>query len=324
MNNHFFIMSFILISLVILVNGWTDAPNAITSCVVTKSLSIKKVIILSVIFNFLGILIMTSISNKVVDTVSNLVYFPNNNEYSIIALCAGMLSVIIWSVLAWFFGIPTSESHALLAGITGAAISLNKGFSCINLNEWIKVLYGLILSCSCGIVFSYSLSYFLSKRIRKTKLEKYQIMLCSLLSFFHGAQDGQKFIGVFIILLSLSSNVHITVIPLWIILYCAIMMGIGTSFGGGRIIKTIGEKIINIDKLDGVITDFVSTICIFSATLLGFPVSTTHVRTLSIVGVGLNKKDKINLNTLSNLIFTWIMTFPCCGLIGYLLSEFMQ
>ena len=320
-NNTYFLFSFLLITLVIIVNGWTDAPNAITSAVVTKTLSLKKAIIISVIFNFLGILLMTLISSKVVDTVSNMAYFPKDNRLSIIALCGGMFSVVVWSILAWLFGLPTSESHALLAGITGSAISLNNGFRGININEWLKVIYGLLISCFGAMIMSYLLISKINKNKYYLKHKNYQISLTSLLSFLHGAQDGQKFIGVFVILISLSKQIEISTIPSWIIIYCSVMMGIGTSMGGRRIIHTIGEKITKINIIDGLITDFVAVICIFITTLFGLPISTTHARSMSVVGVGLKKGiNQINFKILGSLIFTWIMTFPCCGLIGYLIK----
>ena len=147
---------------VILVNGWTDAPNAIATCVSTRSLSPKKAIIMAAIFNFLGVFVMTLINATVVQTIYNMVDFGSNSYQALIALAAAMVAIVVWAVLAWWFGIPTSESHALIAGISGAAIAIQKGFAGINGGEWIKVIYGLVISTILG----FGLGFLVTKLIR--------------------------------------------------------------------------------------------------------------------------------------------------------------
>lgn len=318
MVNFFVILSFVLISLVILVNGWTDAPNAVTSCIVTNTLSYKKCIILSAIFNFLGLFIMSMISHSVIDTISNIVSFPSNNDYSIIAVCAGMISVVFWSVFTWYFGIPTSESHALISGITGAALALNSNISTVNINEWIKVLIGLIISSLLGILLANVV--FSKVKNMRCNTSKLQIFFTMLLSFFHGAQDGQKFIGIFLILFNL---LNISFVKKWniiMILYCSIIMMVGTLMGGKKIINKIGVKLVNIDKREGLTIDIVSSLCIMFATLFGIPLSTTHVRTFAVCGVGMSNKKQINKKVIKEVLLVWIITFPCCIILGYLFS----
>ncbi|HRM20561.1 MAG TPA: inorganic phosphate transporter, partial [Trichococcus flocculiformis] len=138
---------------VILVNGWTDAPNAIATCVSTRSIAPKKAILMAAVFNFLGVFVMTSINATVAQTIANMVDFGNDPKLSIIALCAALFAIVLWATAAWYFGIPTSESHALIAGISGAAIALQGGFGAINGSEWIKVIYGLFLSTILGFGF---------------------------------------------------------------------------------------------------------------------------------------------------------------------------
>ena len=145
----------ILILGVVLVNGWTDAPNAIATCVSTRSMSPKKAIMMAAIFNFAGVFIMTLISSTVAETIYNMVDFGSDTHQALIALCAGLVAIVTWAVLAWFFGIPTSESHALIAGVSGAAIALQNGLSGINFSEWSKVLYGLVLSALLGFILGY-------------------------------------------------------------------------------------------------------------------------------------------------------------------------
>ena len=135
---------------VILVNGWTDAPNAIATCVSTRSMTPRAAVIMATIFNFLGVLVMTMINNSVALTVFNMVDFRGDTHTALAALCAALFAIVAWATAAWWFGIPTSESHALIAGLSGAAIALQGGFSGINGSEWVKVIYGLVLSTFMG------------------------------------------------------------------------------------------------------------------------------------------------------------------------------
>ena len=135
---------------VIFVNGWTDAPNAIATCVATRCMPVRAAIMMSAVFNFLGVFVMTQINSSVASTISNMVDFGNHTDEALIALCAALLSIVIYSTAASFFGIPTSESHSLIAGLSGAAIAIQQGVGGINFDEWVKVLYGLVLSLILG------------------------------------------------------------------------------------------------------------------------------------------------------------------------------
>ena len=136
---------------VILVNGWTDAPNAIATCVVTRCMSARAAILMAAVFNFLGVLIMSMINATVAETITKMVDFGSDSHEAIVALSAALFAIVVWATLAWFFGIPTSESHALIAGLTGGAIALHGGLEGINGSEWVKVLYGLVISVGAGI-----------------------------------------------------------------------------------------------------------------------------------------------------------------------------
>lgn len=204
----------ILMLSVILVNGWTDAPNAIATCVSTRSIRPKKAIFMAAIFNFFGVLVMTLISSTVAETLYNIANFGENASYALIALCAGLIAIVFWAVFAWLFGIPTSESHALIAGISGAAIAINKGIEGINLNEWKKVLIGLVLSTILGFLFGYIITKLIEKickNMNRTKtlplFKKLQVFSGGAMAFMHGAQDGQKFIGIFLLGLTLSNGI---------------------------------------------------------------------------------------------------------------------
>ena len=137
---------------VIFVNGWTDAPNAIATCVTTRCMNVRAAIIMSAVFNFLGVFVMTKINSSVASTISNMVDFGGNTHEALVALCAALFSIVVYSVGASLFGIPTSESHSLIAGLSGAAIAIQSGIGGINMGEWAKVLYGLVLSLVLGFV----------------------------------------------------------------------------------------------------------------------------------------------------------------------------
>ena len=154
-HNPMLLVSTILTLGVILVNGWTDAPNAIATCVSTRAIEVRKAIIMAAIFNFFGVLVMTAINSSVAFTIYNMVDFGGDSHLSLIALCAAMAAIVIWATVAWYFGIPTSESHALIAGISGAAVAIQNSFSGINGAEWIKVIYGIVLSTLLGFVLGF-------------------------------------------------------------------------------------------------------------------------------------------------------------------------
>ncbi|HKM33208.1 MAG TPA: inorganic phosphate transporter [Lachnospiraceae bacterium] len=317
---------------VILVNGWTDAPNAIATCVSTRSMSVRAAIIMSAIFNFFGVFIMTMINSTVATTITNMVNFDGDNQEALIALCAALFAIVIWAVAAWYFGIPTSESHALIAGLSGAAIALQGDFSGINGSEWLKVLYGLVLCTFLGFFTGFlfcKLTKFIFKRCDRRKTDRFfrygQIFGGAAMSFMHGAQDGQKFMGVLVLGLMLvngSDNTSGIGHPVWMMLLCSIVMGLGTSIGGKKIIKSVGMDMVRLEKYQGFSADIASASCLLLCSLFGIPVSTTHTKTTAIMGVGAVKRlSSINFSVVKEMVMTWILTFPGCGLIGFCMAK---
>jgi PiT family inorganic phosphate transporter len=315
---------------VIMVNGWTDAPNAIATCVSTRSIGPKKAIIMAAIFNFLGVLVMTMLNNAVAQTIYNMVDFGDNTKNALIALCAALFATVVWATVAWAFGIPTSESHALIAGVSGAAIALQGG-SGINGSEWIKVIYGLVLSSFLGFALGFvvtKLIAFICKQMDRRKttsfFQKGQILGGATMAFMHGAQDGQKFMGVFLLGVFLAKgqgNVSHFSIPLWLMILCSMVMALGTSIGGYRIIKTVGMGMVKMDTYQGFAADAAATICLFAATVWGIPVSTTHTKTTAIMGVGASKRiSSVNWSVVKEMVVAWILTFPGCGILGMLMA----
>lgn len=317
---------------VIFVNGWTDAPNAIATCVATRAMAPRSAVFLSAVFNFLGVLVMTLISPMVAMTIKNMVVFDAGSREAIIALCAALFAIIVWATAAWYFGIPTSESHALIAGLSGAAIALHNGLGGINGAEWVKVLYGLLLSTLLGFVGGFlfarltALLFRRADRRKTTGFFRYaQIGGGAAMSFMHGAQDGQKFMGVLILSLFLadgSDTTGVVALPLWMMLLCSAVMALGTSIGGYKIIKAVGMDMVKLEQYQGFSADLAAASCLLLSSLSGLPVSTTHTKTTAIMGVGAAKRlSAVNLRVVKEMALTWVLTFPGCGLIGYAMAK---
>lgn len=317
---------------VIIVNGWTDAPNAIATSVSTRSIKLSSAIIMAAVFNLLGVITMTMVNQKVAETIYKMVDFHGNVNDALVALCAAMTAIVLWASAAWFFGIPTSESHALIAGLSGAAIALQGGISGINGSEWVKVLYGLGLSTALGFAMGFAVVKVVelfSRGMNHHKSSKFfgkaQILSAASMAFMHGAQDGQKFISVFLLGMFLAKGQAQTaevIIPIWLMVLCAAVMGLGTSIGGARIIKSVGMDMVKLEKYQGFSAELAGVMCLFISTSSGIPVSTTHTITTAIMGVGASKNiRKVNLGIVREMVLAWVLTFPLCGLIGYLMAK---
>ena len=317
---------------VVLVNGWTDAPNAIATCVSTQSLSPKAAILMAAVFNFLGVLVMTMVNASVAATIYNMVDFGGNSSEALVALCAALFAIVVWATAAWWFGIPTSESHALIAGLSGAAIALHGGLAGINGSEWIKVVYGLGLSTILGFGFGWITVKLIELICRKMDRRKTlgffkggQIAGGAAMAFMHGAQDGQKFMGVFmlgIFLVNGQANVNNFQIPIWLMILCSAVMALGTSIGGYRIIKAVGMDMVKLEKYQGFAADMAGAGCLLLSSITGIPVSTTHTKTVAIMGVGAARRlSNVNWGVVKEMVLTWVLTFPGCGIIGFIMAK---
>ena len=317
---------------VVLVNGWTDAPNAIATCVSTQSLSPKAAILMAAVFNFLGVLVMTMVNASVAATIYKMVDFGGNSSEALVALCAALFAIVVWATAAWWFGIPTSESHALIAGLSGAAIALHGGLAGINGSEWIKVVYGLGLSTVLGFAFGWICVKFIElvcKKIDRRKTLGFfkggQIAGGAAMAFMHGAQDGQKFMGVFmlgIFLVNGQANVNNFQIPIWLMILCSAVMALGTSIGGYRIIKAVGMDMVKLEKYQGFAADMAGAGCLLLSSITGIPVSTTHTKTVAIMGVGAARRlSNVNWGVVKEMVLTWVLTFPGCGIIGFIMAK---
>lgn len=336
LSNPALVITSILTLGVVLVNGWTDAPNAIATCISTRSIRPRAAIIMAAVFDFLGVLVMTAINATVAQTIYKMVDFGGDSQEALTALCAALVAIVLWATAAWWFGIPTSESHALIAGISGAAIALQGGISGINPAEWVKVIYGLILSTGMGFGAGWLVVRLIEKICcgfdrRKTfsPFKNAQIAGGAGMAFMHGAQDGQKFMGVFMLGMFLAQgqvNVTEFQIPIWLMFLCSAVMALGTSIGGYRIIKSVGMDMVKLDKYQGFSADLAAAVCLLIASITGIPVSTTHTKTTAIMGVGAAKRlSSVNWGIVRDMVLAWVLTFPGCGLVGFLMAKlFMQ
>lgn len=317
---------------VILVNGWTDAPNAIATCVSTRAISARKAIVMAAVVNFLGVLVMTAVNASVAMTIYNMVDFGGNAHISLVALCAAMAAIVIWATAAWYFGIPTSESHALIAGISGAAVAIQNSFSGINGAEWMKVIYGILLSTVLGFAFGFAVSkltLLCTRHCNRIRANRFfsgaQVAGGAAMAFMHGAQDGQKFMAIFLLGAAFSgghSDISSFTVPVWLMILCSAVMGLGTSIGGYRIIKSVGMDMVKLKPYQGFSADLAATLCLLFSSLAGIPVSTTHTKTTAIMGVGaVRRMSNVNWKIVKELVLTWVFTFPGCGLLGFIMAK---
>ena len=312
------------------VNGWTDAPSAIAGCVSTRSLSPKSALLLAGICNFAGAVIMALLRPGVAKTLYGIANFGEDRSFALIALCSALIAVILWASFASFLGLPTSESHALIAGMSGAALSSNMSLDAISLDEWRSVLIGILVSTVPVLLFSFflyrlTLRVFSSQDRRGTMryFRRVQRLSAGSSAFLHGAQDSQKFIGVYMLGISFLKNTSTDgefKIPLYITLVCAAAMTLGTMLGGSRIIKKVGCELTELDPLSSSAADTASSAVLGVCSFLGIPTATTHAKTCALMGVGLHRKHPTNPKVAAELFIGWFLTFPICALLGFLLS----
>ena len=322
-------MSIVLISTILIVigalafdfiNGFHDTANAIATSVSTKALKPRQAILLAAVMNFVGALTFTGVAK----TVSKDIVDPFMLHNGSVVILAALLSAIFWNLLTWYFGIPSSSSHAIIGSIAGAAIAA-EGFNVLNYTGFIKILEALIISPLLAFVIGYiiySIFKVVFKNFNLTKTNRnfryIQIATAALQSYSHGTNDAQKSMGI--ITLALISNNYLSPdagIPFWVQLSCAVAMGLGTSIGGWKIIKTVGGKIMKIRPINGVAADLTGAAVIFGATAIQLPVSTTHVISSGILGVGSAHRLKgVKWDTAQRMLITWVITLPITALIA--------
>jgi PiT family inorganic phosphate transporter len=310
----------LLVLCVVFVNGWTDAPNAIATAVGSGALTFRQGVTLAAVCNFLGGAVTALLFPSVAATMGDLITFSGGQWAALTALCASMLSILVWAVAAWRFGLPTSESHGLMAGLAGAALALGGQAANIDGAAWAKVIAGLFLSLIAGVLCARWAARFLAGR--RCSAVAWQRRCAGAMAFFHGAQDGQKFMALLLLADGLENTDPAPKVPL--ALLCAGVMALGTALGGKPIVEKVGTQLTALSPTDGLAADLGAGICLLGCTILGLPVSTTHVKVSAVCGAGWSHgRDAVSLRPLLEIAGAWALTFPVCAALSYLLTRLM-
>ncbi len=326
---------------VVFVNGWTDGPNAIATCVTTRCMKPRSAVVMCAILNFIGVMVIGLISAYVTnvggvsETIAEILQFPSDYDVDryMVVIAAGLLSIIVVSLLCTWLGFPSSESNALVGGLTGAGIAATvliggvNPLSYIGLSAWIKVLVGFFGSIILGFFLGWLLTYLIQvicKNMTRGKTTKFftkgQIFSAGAMSFVHGVQDGAKFIGIFILVAAVLSGEPTTGFQVEWYMYTivAIVMFAGTMMGGYNIIKTMGNDIVKLHKYQAFATDIASAIALLLATGFGLPVSTSTVKSTSIIGSGAARNiHHVKWKKAGQMLGSWILLFPLSIIIGF-------
>jgi len=299
------------------INGFHDTANAIATSVSTKALSPRTAILIAAVLNFMGALSGTAVAA----TIGKEIVAPE--VVTPVVLIAALIAAIFWNLFTWYFGIPSSSSHALIGGLTGAVIG-SFGIYQVKWYGFGKIFASLIISPVLGVIIGSIvmtlLFWFFSDRSPyrvNNSFRKLQVLSACMASFAHGSNDAQKSMGIITIVLISGGLIGSFEVPLWVMICCALAMAAGTMTGGWKIIRTMGGKIFRIEPINGFAADLTASVIIWGASLLGLPVSTTHVVSSSIMGVGAAKRFKgVRWNIASQILLAWVVTIPSSALVA--------
>lgn len=304
------------------INGFHDTANAIATSVSTRALTPRRAVVLAACFNFLGALYSTGVAQTLAKDIVSPQYATSE------VVIAALLGAIVWNLVTWYFGIPSSSSHAIIGGMIGAAAA-HAGFGILHWNGLTKIVLALIFSPIAGMILGFIIMkvlFFLFKRVAPSKVNhgfrKMQILSAALLAFNHGSNDAQKSMGIItlaLVAVGMQASTNL-VPPLWVKIACALAMAAGTSVGGWRIIRTMGGKIFKLEPINGFAADLSSSFVIWTATAfpgLHLPVSTTHVVSGSIMGVGSAKRvSAVRWGVAQQMLMAWVVTIPTTALVA--------
>ncbi len=309
-------------------NGAHDCANAIATVVSTKVISPRAAVCMAAVLNLVGALLGTEVASTLGKGIVNTDVVMGSQ----ILVLAALIGAIAWNLLTWYFGLPSSSSHALVGGLIGAAVT-HAGFATLNSTTiFKKIILPMIFSPLAGFVVSYlvmiGLMVIFSRVHLKTvnkSFKKLQIISSAFMATSHGFNDAQKTMGVIALALFLFHKIEYIYVPLWVKLSCALAMALGTALGGWKIIKTMGHRIFKLEPIHGFAAETSAAMVITGASLFGAPVSTTHTITACIFGVGSTKRlSAVRWELAANLAVAWVITIPAAGIIAglsYLLLE---
>lgn len=301
------------------INGFHDTANAIATSVSTKALKPRQAIILASVMNFVGAMTFTGVAQTITKDIVDPFVLENGST----VILAALIAAIVWNLITWYFGIPSSSSHALIGGIAGAAIAAS-GFGILNYGGFTTIIKALLISPLLAFVIGFIVygivkMIFKNRNLAKTNrnFRMVQVLTASLQAYSHGTNDAQKAMGIITMALIVNGFQTSSDIQLWVQFICALAMALGTAVGGWKIIKTVGGKIMKIRPASGVSADITGAAIIIGATFLHLPVSTTHVISSSILGVGASHRIKgVKWGTGKRMLITWVITMPIAGTVA--------
>ncbi len=305
------------------VNGVTDAPNAIATVVSTRVLPPLGAVGMAAVFNLVGALVT---GTAVAATIGKDFVKPEVISLSVVA--ASMITIVLWSVVTWRLALPTSKSHELVASLTGAGLS-SGGVSVLLWAGWEKVIIGLLLSTFGGFFAGTVVMivlYWVLRRLSPASVRgifgRLQIASSAFMAFSHGSNDGQKFMGVFALALLLGGVTTQFHVSWWVIVVCGTVMGLGTIFGGWRIMRTVGFKLTKLEPVNGFAAETAGGAAIMLASSFGVPLSTTHTINTAIMGVGATRRlSAVHWEVARRIVAAWVLTFPACFALGWVLDK---
>jgi inorganic phosphate transporter, PiT family len=309
-------------------NGFHDTANAIATTVSTKALSPRKAVLMASTLNLVGALTFTGVAQTIGGSIAD----PLKLQHGMLIVLAALIAAIAWNLITWYYGIPSSSSHALIGGLAGAVVGV-AGFGGINVKGFTTIVEALIISPIAALIVGYILMWILRLLFGTTSPYKVnrgfrflQIFSAAFQAFTHGTNDAQKTMGVITFALIAGGFLHGTGInvPIWVKVLCAVSMGLGTSVGGWRIIKTVGSKIIKLEPINGFGSDLTSASIILTFTILKLPVSSTHVISSAIMGTGAAKRFRqVKWGMAGRIVIAWFITIPITGLLAALLAQIL-
>ena len=304
------------------INGFHDAANAIATSVSTRVLTPRTAIVMAAVLNLAGALSGTAVAKMV---GSGLVQPGAVTQVTVVS---ALLSAIIWNLITWFFGLPTSSSHALMASIMGAGIA-TAGSDVVLWAGAKKVILAIIFSPFIGFIFGFMLMVLLMWMFSKSSPSKVtsvfrtlQVFSAAYMAFSHGSNDAQKTMGIITMSLVSFYGLKDFHVPFWVILAAAVAMAFGTAVGGWRIIRTLGMRLVHLKPVHGFAAETAAATVIEVASRFGLPISTTHVITSAVMGVGASMRfSAVRWGVGGNIIMAWILTLPVCGLIAWMIDK---
>lgn len=327
MHDTFFLLLCVIVLAVIFdfINGFHDTANAIATSVSTRVLTPRMAILMAAILNMVGALSGTAVAKTV---GAGLVETSCITQVTIIS---ALIAAIAWDIITWYLGLPTSSSHAILSGIVGAAIATSGTHVIIQKGVY-KVLIGLILSPFIGFVLSILLMLLLLRLFRRSTpthvsnlFGRLQILSAAYMAFSHGSNDAQKTMGIITMAIVSYYKLSDFHVPLWVIVLCATAMAFGTAAGGWRIIKTLGVRLVQLRPIHGFAAETSAATVIEIASRIGLPLSTTHVISSTIMGVGASKRlSAVRWGIGGNMMLAWILTLPACTILAWVIGSVLN